>query len=280
MRGAGLALVAAASLAASLAGSVARAQDGSGPDEEAGAPDVAPVASSAVPAGFNADRPGLSPSLAVAPIGRLIAEMGIGAVFDEGVTSLAAPTTVLRTGATDWLELRLVIPDVEWDVVHGGPDDVGLTDVAGGFKLAGPVADGLAVAFVGNVSAPTGTDGRRASGPLFDANLSLGWSPLDELGLFASAVLLTVELPTDEGERARVLAGTFSLAVGVDFGAGVGAFLQAYVLKNERSPWRPVASGGLMWALSGRVQLDAQVDVALTDQGPPPSVALGLTALF
>jgi len=149
------------------------------------------------------DRPAVTDSSVVVPLGTLQFENGFAATVSQGQTNLDAPETLLRFGVASKTELRLVAPDYFGQV--GGSSGFG--DLAFGMKQQlGPTPGGFDVSLVLSLSLPAGA--RAISSHGYDPSAQLPWSRALSSN-WTAAGMLSVYWPTVAGRRSVTGETTF-----------------------------------------------------------------------
>lgn len=217
--------------------------------------------------GFDSDRPGYANSTSVVPALRPIFEMGAGFSFDEDdAETLSAPNLLIRFGLLRLLELRLTLPSVIG--VFGPDSDVAFGDTTIGLKLAANVSDDFALSFVPSVS--ISSEGAPVTG-----RLEWNWSA--NLGAVSLGGNLAVGMANTV--LGKVVQGEGSIALGGSITDNVGIFGQLFMIWPKGFDPMPYAGAGIAGQVTPRLQLDATVDVGLTNNATRLSVSAGLTVL-
>ena len=230
-----------------------------------------------LPATFTSDRPGFANTTGIAAVGRLTTELGVGATFEQDATG-ALPQLSMRAGVFDWLELRLRAPD---GALRSEPSGIrfGLTDPSLGFKIGGQLHETVSISSVWQFTLPLATDDFGAPETQIFADVQLAWRFWGPLTLTPNAVARVLAVPTPTGTE-RLFEGGGSLKFSWRILDVLGVFVQSYVLKSEVSDWRVQVGGGLAWMVAPNVQVDASFDIGVTEQGDPPTGAIGTTILW
>lgn len=232
-----------------------------------------------LPAAFSSDRPGFSSDTALAARGRLTTEIGAHVEVDDPAVAASLPGLSLRAGVLDWLEARVRAPDAVG--VFDEPDATfGVSDPSVGFKIGGPLAQGLAISSVMEVSLPLGTDGFGAEEATFRADVQLDWEfwgPLSLIPNGVAAVLVTVD---ETGQLTRYVLGAGSLCLWWQIIDALGVYVQSFVVADELRDPRAAVGAGLGWMVAPNVQVDASFDVGVTDERIPPTFDAGATVLW
>ena len=120
------------------------------------------------------DRPDITESAIVVPIGSLQFENGFAWTSDHGKQSLDVSETLLRFGIFGRTELRLVLPNYAGGLNARSPGS-GFEDVAFGLKQQlGPLSGGVDLSVIVALSFPSG--GRDVSSGGYDPFVKFPWS--------------------------------------------------------------------------------------------------------
>ena len=230
------------------------------PAGRAAAQDAGPVAT---------DRPGFAFSPVVVPAGAFQVEVGTPLVTrsggDGGSATLLNLPTGLRYGLLPRLELRVnttAFNRLTLDLEDGDDPDAEtrLGDVELGVKYQVLTAEGRApnVAVIPSVVVPVGDDGFSAGDPVVGANAVAGFAFPNGLGL---TLVGGATIPTADGARAN--ANLVAL-LGRSFTAAFSGYVEAAAFPTDGAT--PVYGGvGVAYLVARTVQLDAALDVGLTD---------------
>ena len=235
-----------------------------------------PSANTNSPAPIATDRPTVTNSSIVVPVGYLQAENGFLDTYSHGVNTADGPETLLRLGIASKTELRLTVPDYFYNVTSGGGPATGFGDMAVGVKQQlGPTPGGFDVSATLFLSFPTGAGNVSSGG--YDPGLQIAWSH----GLTAkwsTAGMLSMYWPTQGQSRNvtgeatvlldRQLAGPWDV-----FGEYVGDF-------PERGGTRQFLQFGTSLKLGRNQQLDAHVGVGLTPAAVDHFAGIGYSFRF
>jgi hypothetical protein len=93
-----------------------------------------PSANTNSPAPIATERPTVTNSSIVVPLGYLQAENGFLDTYSHGVNTADGPETLLRLGIASKTERRLTVPDYFYNVTSGGGPATGFGDMAVGVK--------------------------------------------------------------------------------------------------------------------------------------------------
>jgi hypothetical protein len=148
----------------------------------------------AAPPPIATDRPAVTDSSVVVPLGSFQAENGLTDTQNQGERTLDGPESLLRFGVAPETELRLTTPDY----FRGAGMNFGFGDLVIGMKRQLGPARGFDVSLVLALSLPTGANAISSHG--YDPFVQLPWSrALDPNWTVAG--MLSVYWPTQEGGR-------------------------------------------------------------------------------
>jgi outer membrane putative beta-barrel porin/alpha-amylase len=158
-------------------------------------PSAAPIAT---------DRPAVTDSSVVVPLGSLQAENGFTETLSQGQRTFDATETLLRFGVASKTELRLTAPDYFGQIGTSS----GFGDLEVGVKQQLGPAAGFDVSLVVSLSLPTGA--RAFSSHGYDPSVQLPWSRALSSN-WTAAGMLSVYWPTEDGRRNVTGETTFLL---------------------------------------------------------------------
>jgi hypothetical protein len=141
------------------------------------------------------DRPAVTDSSVVVPLGSFQFENGFAATASQGQTTFDAPETLLRFGLASTTELRLAAPDYFGQAGRS----LGFGDLAVGMKQQlGPTLGGFDISLILSLSLPSGA--RAVSNHGYDPSAQLPWSRALSSN-WTVAGMLSVYYPTEQGRR-------------------------------------------------------------------------------
>jgi Putative MetA-pathway of phenol degradation len=153
------------------------------------------------------DRPSVTASSIVVPVGSFQDENGFAFTADQGQTTFDAPESLFRLGVATRAELRLTLPDYFDDYLNRGA--AGFGDLLIGTKLQlGPTLGGFDVSLILSLSIPTGSRAFSSGG--YDPSVQLPWSRSISKNWTAEG-MLSVYVPTQNGRRNVTGESTFLL---------------------------------------------------------------------
>lgn len=216
------------------------------------------------------DRPAVTDSSVVVPLGTLQAENGFAETVIRGQSTLDGPETWLRFGAAAKTELRLIVPD------YFGPLGVGQTasgfgDMAIGVKQQlGPVPGGFDVSLVASLSLPTGA--RAVSSHGYDPFVQLPWSRALSSN-WTAAGMFSVYWPTEQGHRN--VTGETTFLIDRQLTRAWDAFVEYAGDFAERGGPRHLLHFGSAYKLTPLQQVDVHVGVGLSAAGVDHFIGVG-----
>jgi hypothetical protein len=230
---------------------------------------------------ISTDRPGLGLSSVTVPRGSFQIELGVPAVASSGGLTAYTFPALARVGLLDGLELRAGSAALYTVTRSEDEEQVeGFGDVEVGFKAAAAASDGFpAVALVAGLVLPTGEDGFTSGEPVLNVATVGGFTLPDGLALTAT---VSAAAPTAAD---GLLAGGLVLALGRSFTETVAGYVEGgYFLVED--PEDDVANdplyvgAGTAYLVSPTLQLDAFIDIGLSDAAADLLAGLGLSTRF
>ncbi len=120
------------------------------------------------------DRPDVTESSTVIPVGSVQSESGLTWTGDHGTSTIGLPETLFRVGLWERTEVRFEAPDYLYRV-DGQHTPTGFGDTSIGLKQQiGPLPGGVDLAVIVAFSIPTGADSVSSHG--FDPVIKFPWS--------------------------------------------------------------------------------------------------------
>jgi len=160
------------------------------------------AADNTAPTPISTDRPAVTDSSVVVPLGTLVVENGLTNTASQGSRVFDMPESLLRLGVAPKTEVRLIIPDY----YGGGTSGWGFGDVEIGVKQQfGPI-HGFDMSLVASLSMPTG--GKTYSSHGYDPSLQMPWSRSLSHN-WTAAGMFSVYWPTEGRRRNTVGETTF-----------------------------------------------------------------------
>ena len=145
------------------------------------------------------DRPTVTNSSVVVPVGSLQAENGFLETENQAQSIFDGPETLLRIGVATSTELRLTVPDYYYNLNAGGGCASGFGDLAIGVKeQLGPTPGGFDVSATLFLSLPTGANAVSSGG--YDPGLQVAWSRALS-SKWTAAGMLSLYWPTQDHTR-------------------------------------------------------------------------------
>jgi hypothetical protein len=145
------------------------------------------------------DRPAITDSSVVVPVGSLQVENGFLETSSQGQSMLDGSESLVRVGIAKKTELRFTVPDYFYNLSAGGGPSSGFGDFAVGVKQQlGPTLGKFDVSVVGFLSFPTGSNTVSSGG--YDPGLQVPWSRALS-GNWTAAGMFSVYWPTQGRTR-------------------------------------------------------------------------------
>lgn len=242
---------------------------------------IAPLAPSAIAQDtINTDRPGLTFSPYLVPVGRFQAELGLPNVAltqGNGIDSTAWNTPLqLRYGLNSALELRLGSPlytSVRDDKANTTIDGFG--DVEAGAKLALCEAAGVVpkAALVGGIRLPVGEDDFTSHEAGYNINATGDWDLGNGNSLRGTAGLVRTPIGSDDA-----LAGSLVACGSRSFNHHTGGYVEAAYLPGfQHADDQAFVGAGIGYLITDDLQLDLSGDFGLNADSPDAIVGFGIS---
>ncbi|MBD3221297.1 hypothetical protein GF314_08630 [bacterium] len=224
------------------------------------------------------DRPDFTESALAVPAGGWQIEAGATITTLDALDTTEIGEVLVRHGLKPGTELRLVLPSFV-DVSHDGDqiDDVsGLGNAAIGLKQELARGDGSRpqVAMVGHVTLPVGDEDVASDDTAVDLALALEWELSPRVGL---GMNVGGEAVFADDTETRQWA---SAALGLDLGAGFGAFVEGYTFTDGFDDFSSYVDAGLTYLIAPDWQVDARVGQGLGDVDDETFFGAGLVTRF
>lgn len=207
------------------------------------------------PSPIATDRPAVTDSSIVVPVGSLQFENGFADTVSQGQTTFDFSETLVRLGVAPKTELRLVAPDF-FDQ-SGGPSGFG--DVAIGMKQQLGPAAGFDVSLVLSLSFPSGSRAYSSHG--YDPSVQLPWSRSLSKNWTAAGMFSVYGL-TENGRRN--VTGETTFLFDRQLTSRCDAFAEYVGDFPEQGGPRHLLHFGTAYKLAPEQQLDFHVGVGLS----------------
>lgn len=218
------------------------------------------AADAATPSPIATDRPAVTDSSVVVPLGTLQAENGFAETVSQGQQTFDGPETWLRFGVASKTELRLIVPDYFGQVATGSAISSGFGDLTMGVKQQlGPAPGGFDVSLVVSLSLPTGA--RAISSHGYDPSAQLPWSRALSPN-WTAAGMLSVYWPTESGRRN--VTGETTFLIDRQLTKPWDAFVEYAGDFTERGGPRHLLHFGTAYKLTNQQQIDLHFGVGLS----------------
>jgi hypothetical protein len=222
------------------------------------------------------DRPGLGFNPATVPARALQVELGVPTLDypgtdDDPATSLAAAA---RFGLTDRTELRVSTSYAMRTPGAAGLDGpTGIAGLRAGLKVVAVRDTRLSLALIPEVVLPVGSDALVADDPSWSLNAAAG-IPLGAASLTLVAGAQVDPVGPDDHETTGLLAAVLGRALA----PATSAYVEAGLLPGPDADAAYVGAG-VAWLPSPLVQLDAWLDVGVTDAASDALFGMGISFL-
>jgi hypothetical protein len=217
------------------------------------------------------DRPSMTDSSIVVPLGSLQAENGFADTVNQGESTLDGPETLLRFGLLSKTELRLTVPNYFGVVTSGAGGSSGFGDLAVGMKQQlGPVHS-FDVSLVATLSLPTGAHAISSHG--YDPSVQVPWSRALSPH-WTAAGMLSMYWPAQHGNR-RNLTGETTFLIDRQVTNRWDGFVEYAGDFPERGGTRNLVHFGATWKVTPRQQVDFHAGVGLSSAAPDHFFGLG-----
>ena len=223
------------------------------------------------------DRPDQTESSATVPTG--FWQVETGTLYEEAADgdTVSAPTTLLRVGLDERLELRL-----GWDgwisASGDAPDGIGDGELGAKLSLRPDAVPGPEVAILVGTSVPWGDSGLGSDrfDPAARLAVTHGIGDRASLAWNLGAEWQTEEEGTTRSTLSRALA---TVAVGFDLVEDLGAFVELFATTPLSASGDEELSfdAGVTWLLAPNLQLDAAAGFALSGPAPEQFLGVGIT---
>ncbi len=236
-----------------------------------------PPANNNTPAPIATDRPAVTNSSIVVPVGSLQAENGFLVTNNQGQNIADGPETLVRFGILARTELRFTAPDYYYNV-SGSGIGTGFGDLALGVKeQLGPLPGKFDVSVTAFVSFPTGASGVSSGG--YDPGLQVAWSRLLS-SKWTTAGMLSLYGPTQN--HLHNLTGESTILLDRQLTALWDAFVEYVGDFPERGGTRQFIQFGTALKLGKRQQqqLDFHVGAGLTSAAVNHFIGVGYSFRF
>ena len=250
---------------------------------------LAPAAFAQEPPPFVASRPGQTEGAIAVPTGYLQAETEIASYArsrQAGVKSDAysVAATSLRYGVADGLDVELNVQPY----LHGSVTAGGVKDSDGGFgdvtlrvlkNLMGQDGEGPAVAVIGYVTLPTAKSGLGADKTEGGGIITGSFQPMDKWGV---AWTLGAAARYQGGGNDYQAEFSGALQLNHAFTEAVTGYAEVAAVRaqHDGGPVSATFDVGAAWIVAPMTQLDAGVNLGLTDAADDANVFVGIAHRF
>ena len=206
------------------------------------------------------DRPDQTESSSTIPKGSLQIEMGLVAQTFENIDGFAGPSTLVRVGLLDCLELRLFnqYESIKLDYGFDSEKYSGFSDLEIGFKVQLFKKEGVntEIAFLSHAVIPTAKNelSNDKTGTINKLSIAHGLSDKIALGYNVGYDYV-----------GQIHSLTYSAALGFSLGENVGAYIEPYGVYGEQGFFKSYFDAGFTYLTSDNFQLDVSYGLGLNN---------------
>lgn len=241
------------------------------------------------------DRPAFSDTASLVPRGRFQIEGGYQFTYDREskrrIYDHTFPETALRTGLTDWLELRMkwngysltevsdIVKTPAGRRVRDEQHDDSGTDLNVGFKL--PILrdmEGLPnISIIPSLTLPTGGGGKSADNVVPEVKFPWNYAITNEWGVYGSYFARV-----NDGSNGQFFQNGVTLATAYQVHDRVKLYLEylgLYPAVRDEDCAHILSGGPIIW-LTDNLSLDMRASVGLNEQAPDFQTSIGFGIRF
>jgi hypothetical protein len=234
------------------------------------------TANPSAPGPIATDRPAVTNSSVVVPVGSFQAENGFLETSSQGQSIIDGPETLLRIGVAKRTELRFTLPDYDYNLNTNDGFGSGFGDFAFGVKeQLGPTRGGFDLSAIVFLSFPTGAHAVSSGG--YDPGLQVPWSR-SLSAKWTAAGMFSLYWPT-EG-RTRNLSGQSTFLIDRQLTGPWDAFVEYAGTFPERGGPQNLIHFGTALKIAKQHQLDFHVGVGLSSAAPDHFIGIGYSFRF
>ncbi len=228
------------------------------------------------PAPISTDRPSYTNSSNVVPVGVLQFENGFLDTSSRGQSTVDGSETLLRLGVASRTELRLSVPNYDYNLNRGSGAGTGFGDLAVGFRQQfGPLRGGVNVSVTAFVSFPTGASTVSSGG--YDPGVQVAWSR-GVSNKWSVSGMLSLYAPTQG--NARNFTGESTLLLDRQLKGPWDVFAEYVGDFPENGGTRQLMDFGTTFKIAARQQLDFRFGVGLTPAAADHFIGVGYSFRF
>jgi hypothetical protein len=217
------------------------------------------------------DRPAITNSSVVVPIGSLQVENGVQITTASGQRTFDGPESLVVFGLTDATELRMTLPDYNYWASGSGFGDL----LLGVKQQIGHSKSGFDASLIVFLSLPSGANAVSSHG--YDPGLQLPWSQKVSEN-WTAAGMLSLYWPTQAGTRN--LTGESTFLFDRQIMGPWDAFVEYAADLPERGGPRHLLHFGTAYKLAPMHQLDLHVGVGLSRAAVDHFIGVGYSFRF
>jgi len=230
---------------------------------------------------ISTDRPAITESSVVVPVGSFQVENGFLVTTDQGQRTFDAPETDLRFGLASTTELRFSAPDYYHDLVSATGVGSGFGDITIGMKeQLGPTPGGFDVSVIAFLSIPTGAAAVSSHG--YDPGLQLpwsrklsdNWSAAGQFALYWPTTQSTAQVDT------RTLTGEATFLLDRQLTKPMDAFIEYAGDFAQRGGPQHLLHFGAAYKITPRQQFDIHYGIGLSSATIDHFIGIGYSFRF
>jgi hypothetical protein len=215
------------------------------------------------------DRPDVTNSSLVVPVGSLQSENGVDLISSSGARVLNGTNSRLRVGLSPCVELLVDLPS--YSAVAHGPADWGFSNLSPAFKWQiSPLPGKFDLSATAGVGLPTGAS--RISGPGAQPYLQFPWSVELSDDWSTNGMVTEFFRPSDPANR---LVSQYTFVLERKFGRQTDLFVEYVANVGWGGPTSQLINSGLAYRITPTHQADFHVAFGLDRSAPSWIVGVG-----
>jgi hypothetical protein len=220
------------------------------------------------------DRPDVTNSSLVVPVGSLQSENGVDLTSRTGTQVLNGTNTRLRLGLSPCFEVLVDLPSYSAGVQ--GPADWGFSNVSPALKWQiSPAPGKFDLSVATGVGLPTGAT--RISGPGAQPYLQFPWSLELSEDWGVNGMVTEFFRPSDPANR---FSSQYTFALERKLGRSIDVFVEYVAYVRSKGPTSQLINSGLAYRITPTQQVDFHVAFGLDPSAPSSIVGVGYSFRF